>query len=126
MPIANRTRLLIKCLMCVWFLGCICDTLGTENCDSYSGICHCYPNVIGSKCDRCEPDHYGFESGRGCSPCDCAVASNSTQCDDNTGECRCKPGVTGRQCDRCLPGYWNYTSEGCLCKLTKFYKITQK
>lgn len=96
--------------------GCVCDKLGTENCDSYSGTCHCYPNVIGEKCDRCEPDHFGFESGRGCTACDCAVASNSTQCDDNTGECRCKPGVTGRQCDRCLPGFWNYTSEGCLCK----------
>lgn len=69
------------------YLGCICDRLGTEHCDSYTGICHCHPNVIGSKCDRCEADHYGFESGQGCTPCDCAVASNSTQCDDNTGSC---------------------------------------
>lgn len=68
----------------------------------------------GPKCDRCEEDHYGFTSGRGCSACDCAVASNSTQCDDITGDCRCKPGATGRQCDRCLPGYWNYTADGCL------------
>lgn len=100
----------------LWILACICDLSGTEHCDSYVGTCHCHPNVIGQKCDRCEEDHYGFEFGRGCYPCECAIASNSTQCDDHTGECRCKPGVTGRQCDRCLPGYWNYTSEGCLRK----------
>lgn len=94
--------------------SCVCDSQGTEHCDSYVGTCHCHINVIGSKCDRCEEDHYGFTSGQGCQACDCAVASNSTQCDDLTGDCRCKPGVTGRQCDRCLPGYWNYTSEGCL------------
>lgn len=101
-------------------IGCVCDKSGTEHCDSADGTCHCYQNVIGSKCDRCEADHYGFETGRGCTACDCAVASNSTQCDDQSGECRCKPGVTGRQCDRCLPGHWNYTSEGCLCKNIEF------
>lgn len=94
--------------------SCVCDKVGTAHCDSFVGTCHCHPNVIGSKCDRCEEDHYGFTSGHGCEACDCGVASNSTQCDDITGECRCKPGTTGRQCDRCLPGYWNYTSEGCL------------
>lgn len=71
------------------------------------------PNVVGEKCDRCEDDHWGFESGYGCRACDCAVASNSTQCDDHSGQCACKPGVTGPQCDRCLPGYWNYGPNGC-------------
>lgn len=93
--------------------SCICDELGTEHCDNYIGTCHCHDNVIGDKCDRCEQDHYGFDSGLGCRSCDCAVASNSTQCDDHTGDCRCSPGVTGRQCDRCLPGYFNYTGAGC-------------
>lgn len=93
--------------------SCICDAVGTEHCDNFIGTCNCYPNVIGEKCDRCEVDHYGFESGRGCMACDCGIASNSTQCDDHTGKCACKPGVTGRQCDRCEPGYWNYTENGC-------------
>lgn len=93
--------------------SCICDELGTEHCDNYIGTCHCHDNVIGDKCDRCEQDHYGFDSGLGCKSCDCGVASNSTQCDDHTGDCRCRPGVTGRQCDRCLPGYFNYTEAGC-------------
>lgn len=108
----------IECLWVIFkkkkmFIDCICDKFGTDNCDSYAGTCECHPNVIGSKCDRCKEDHYGFESGQGCLACECGVASNSTQCDDHTGECRCKPGVTGRQCDRCLPGYWNYSPEGC-------------
>ncbi|XP_058457360.1 laminin subunit alpha [Malaya genurostris] len=94
--------------------SCICDTVGTEHCDNFIGTCNCYPNVIGEKCDRCEEDHYGFESGRGCNLCDCGIASNSTQCDDHTGKCACKPGVTGRQCDRCEPGYWNYSEDGCV------------
>lgn len=97
-------------------LACICAELGTSFCDNFVGTCHCQNNVIGDKCDRCEVDHYGFDSGLGCKACDCGVASNSTQCDDHTGDCRCKPGVTGRQCDRCLPGFWNYTDEGCLRK----------
>lgn len=53
---------------------------------------------------------------QGCTPCDCGLASDSTQCDDVTGQCRCKPGVTGRTCDRCKPGYWNYGPDGCVCK----------
>lgn len=94
--------------------SCICDQLGMDYCDNLIGTCHCKPNVIGEKCDRCEEDHFGFDSGHGCRACDCGVASDSTQCDDHTGECRCKPGVHGRQCDRCMPGFFNYTSEGCI------------
>lgn len=60
--------------------------------------------------------HYGFQSGGGCVPCDCAEASDSSQCDDVTGQCRCKPGVSGRSCNRCSAGFWNYTVDGCVCK----------
>lgn len=97
-------------------LGCICDKLGIDYCNSNTGECVCKPNVIGEKCDRCKLEHYGFQSGAGCVPCDCEGASDSAQCDDVTGQCRCKPGVTGRSCDRCSAGFWNYTSEGCVCK----------
>lgn len=49
---------------------CICDTLGTDHCDPASGTCVCHQNVEGEKCDRCLDDHYGFETGYGCLPCD--------------------------------------------------------
>lgn len=91
--------------------------MGMDHCESFSGKCVCKPNVVGEKCDRCEVEHYGFQSGRGCIPCECAEASESDQCDDVTGQCKCKPGVTGRSCDRCASGYWNYTSGGCVCML---------
>lgn len=94
--------------------SCDCDETGTDFCDNTVGTCHCLPNVVGEKCDRCEDDHYGFESRRGCRSCECGVAAYSTQCEDLTGECRCKPGVTGRQCDRCAPGFFNYTADGCV------------
>ncbi|KAB0790802.1 hypothetical protein PPYR_15312 [Photinus pyralis] len=92
---------------------CICDYVGTHHCNSYTGRCECKPNVIGEKCDRCQLDHFGFQSGQGCIPCACGVASLSSQCDDSTGQCMCKPGVTGRTCDRCAPGFWNYSETGC-------------
>jgi laminin alpha 3/5 len=49
---------------------CICDDLGTDHCDPATGDCVCQTNVEGEKCDRCLPDHYGFETGYGCAPCD--------------------------------------------------------
>ncbi|KAM3968484.1 laminin subunit alpha [Aphomia sociella] len=93
--------------------ACICDDLGMDHCDSTTGTCVCRPGVIGEKCDRCAPDHWGLDSGSGCIPCDCGPASESTQCDDSTGQCRCAKGVTSRHCDQCAAGYWNYTKEGC-------------
>lgn len=93
---------------------CICDETGTERCDSYTGTCQCLPNVIGEKCEGCQVEHYGFMSREGCVPCECQLASESTQCDDATGQCRCKHGVTGRTCDRCAPGFWDYGPDGCL------------
>ncbi|KAG6444669.1 hypothetical protein O3G_MSEX003477, partial [Manduca sexta] len=93
--------------------ACICDEYGMERCDPTTGTCVCRPGVIGEKCDRCAPDHWGLSSGLGCTPCNCGVASESTQCDDDNGQCRCAKGVTGKQCDQCAAGYWNYTREGC-------------
>ncbi|XP_060809379.1 laminin subunit alpha [Amyelois transitella] len=93
--------------------ACICDELGMDYCDPSTGTCVCQPGVIGEKCDRCEEDHWGLNSGRGCTPCDCALASNSTQCDDNNGQCSCAKGVTGRHCEHCAAGYWNYSKDGC-------------
>lgn len=108
------------------FLGCTCNDTGTYRCDNYNGKCECLPNVIGDRCDRCDYDHYGFDSGYGCQKCDCAEASNDTQCDDHTGQCPCKPGVTGKYCDRCLPGYWNYGKDGCERECFFFYSEYHK
>ncbi|XP_066588247.1 laminin subunit alpha [Prorops nasuta] len=93
--------------------SCLCDTCGMEECDNRNGQCHCKENVVGEKCDSCEVNHYGFNSCDGCKPCDCGLASESSQCDDETGQCRCKPGVTGRKCDQCIAGYWDYGPDGC-------------
>ncbi|XP_012267208.2 laminin subunit alpha [Athalia rosae] len=104
--------------------SCLCDTCGMARCNSYTGTCECKENVIGEKCDRCADNHYGFKSCDGCKPCDCGLASYSSQCDDETGQCRCATGVTGLNCDRCAAGYWNYTSEGCIsCGCNTNYSI---
>ncbi|XP_051171945.1 laminin subunit alpha [Leptopilina boulardi] len=94
--------------------SCLCDSCGMDQCNNYNGRCECKQNVIGDKCDRCEINHYGFDSCDGCKACDCGAASESSQCDMQTGQCRCKPGVTGRKCDKCINGYWNYGPEGCI------------
>lgn len=86
---------------------------GTSECNSFTGLCQCQPNVIGEKCDRCAPDHYGFSQCQGCRSCSCGQASESSQCDDNTGQCRCRPGAAGLRCDRCASGSWNYSPAGC-------------
>ncbi|KAL7292410.1 hypothetical protein TKK_0013999 [Trichogramma kaykai] len=94
--------------------SCSCDQCGMKSCDNQNGICQCHDNVIGEECNRCAPDHYGFKSCQGCRPCECGIASESSQCDDDTGKCVCKPGVEGRTCDQCMAGYWNYGPEGCI------------
>ncbi|KAJ8668735.1 hypothetical protein QAD02_010398 [Eretmocerus hayati] len=102
--------------------SCFCDKCGMERCDSYNGVCECRENVVGESCDRCAEFHYGFDSCEGCRPCNCGIASNSSQCADKDGRCACKPGVEGRACDRCMVGFWNYGPEGCQsCGCTKGY-----
>jgi len=95
--------------------SCSCHACGTAECDSFSGDCHCLPNVEGLHCDRCKLEHWGLSKcgGRGCESCDCDIAAHSPQCADKDGQCSCKPGVTGTHCESCAPGFWNYTSDGC-------------
>ncbi len=47
-----------------FFSECRCKKLGTEVCNHNTGDCACLPGVEGEICDRCEPDHWGFESGQ--------------------------------------------------------------
>uniref|UniRef100_A0A0N4ZLJ9 Laminin subunit alpha n=1 Tax=Parastrongyloides trichosuri TaxID=131310 RepID=A0A0N4ZLJ9_PARTI len=93
--------------------SCTCIIEGTEECDKTNGECICLDNVQGETCNECIPNAYGFDSGEGCTMCECGIASSSQQCDLKTGQCACMPGVTGKHCDRCKQGYWNYGSEGC-------------
>lgn len=75
--------------------------------------------MIGVDCDTCAPDTFGFGSTSGCTDCNCAPASVSTQCDLDNGTCTCQPGVTGEKCGSCIGGYWNYQVTGCqLCDCT--------
>lgn len=50
------------------FAACDCSTCGTRECDSHTGQCQCHDNVVGEKCDRCQAEHYGFNS---CQVCVC-------------------------------------------------------
>ncbi|CAB3226438.1 unnamed protein product [Arctia plantaginis] len=93
--------------------ACICDEFGMDHCDHTKGTCVCRPGVIGDKCDQCAPNHWGLNSGQGCTPCDCGLASESDQCDLATGQCKCAKGVSGKHCDQCAAGFWNYTKYGC-------------
>ena len=42
---------------------CECDRDGTDYCDTETGQCHCFEGVEGERCDKCKPDHWGFEFG---------------------------------------------------------------
>jgi coxsackievirus/adenovirus receptor len=88
-------------------------TLPDNQCGHRTGICNCKSNVVGDDCGNCAPNHYGLESGFGCTPCDCyAMGSETLQCDDS-GQCNCKPGVGGQKCDVCLDQFYDLTSTGC-------------
>uniref|UniRef100_T1KF65 Laminin subunit alpha n=1 Tax=Tetranychus urticae TaxID=32264 RepID=T1KF65_TETUR len=92
---------------------CQCVNCGTAVCDQYSGNCKCHPNVIGDYCNECKPNHYGFNTCAGCTPCNCSDASKGHDCDADSGQCRCQPGATGRTCNVCEPGFWKYSKLGC-------------
>ena len=96
-------------------LDCGCNPYGSEHlqCNSI-GECSCHSNVIGTKCDECEPAHYNLSSGVGCDPCDChSVGAMGDNCDITTGQCMCKPNVTNRKCDVCEAGFYDLGEDGC-------------
>ena len=85
-----------------------------EGCDHLSGECFCLPNIEGAHCEQCSPGYFGFNSGTGCTLCNCNVeGSVGTFCDSETGQCSCKPGVTGLLCDQCDTGFFGLTLNGC-------------
>uniref|UniRef100_A0A8C2UPT0 Laminin subunit beta-3 n=2 Tax=Chinchilla lanigera TaxID=34839 RepID=A0A8C2UPT0_CHILA len=82
---------------------CDCSILGAQRdmpCDEETGRCLCLPNVVGSKCDQCAPNHWKLASGRGCEPCACDPhTSLSSQCNQFTGQCPCREGFDGLKCN---------------------------
>lgn len=57
---------------------------------------------------------WNLSSGRGCQPCNCREASNSSSCDVLTGQCLCKYGVEGLSCSSCIiNGFYDYSADGC-------------
>ena len=69
--------------------------------------------MVGLHCEHCRTNYYNFNSGAGCSPCDCnPVYSSNLQCNDNSGECSCKPGINGAKCTGCADRYHNLTDQG--------------
>lgn len=49
-----------------FFLGCNCDGHGSNgvSCD-VDGVCRCWPNFDGEKCDKCREGFYNFPSCEG-------------------------------------------------------------
>jgi len=97
---------------------CVCNLLGTDqqggHCDQSTGQCPCLPNVIGLRCDRCAPNHWGIASGLGCEPCDCDLeGSLTTQCNEFDGKCQCRPGRGGRTCSECEANSWGDPNVQC-------------
>lgn len=92
-------------------LECVCNVLGTNDpnghCDSTTGQCPCFPNVIGISCDRCAPNHWNISSRRGCEPCRCdPYGALASECNEFDGQCLCKAAHGGRRCDECQTNYW--------------------
>ncbi|XP_072711933.1 laminin subunit alpha-2 [Ciconia boyciana] len=102
---------------------CHCHINGSfsEICDPRTGQCECKANVIGRRCDVCQPETFGLQSSRGCIPCNCnSFGSKSFDCDGD-GQCYCQPGVTGKKCDRCAHGFYNFEEGGCTpCECSRF------
>ena len=60
-----------------------------------AGQCSCKDHVIGQKCERCEPEYFGFPE---CKQCSCPPTAT---CNEDTGDCICAPFVTGTPEDPC-------------------------
>jgi len=62
-----QSKIFVSFKFIAWcFAACDCSTCGTSECDSHTGQCHCRDNVVGEKCDRCQAEHYGFNSCQVC------------------------------------------------------------
>lgn len=97
---------------------CRCNVTGSVNgsCFGITGQCTCRPGVMGSKCDKCMPLHFGFNSGTGCRPCNCdSLGAQNSTCNADTGQCFCKVGIDAdsRTCSVCGDSFYNKSDAGC-------------
>ncbi|XP_053208528.1 laminin subunit beta-1-like isoform X2 [Panonychus citri] len=92
-------------------LECECSIEGTnrtgEACNHVTGQCNCLPAVTGTRCDKCEINHWNISSGVGCVPCGCdPQGSFNLRCSEFDGQCSCRPGHGGLKCNECQPNHW--------------------
>ena len=74
-------------------------------CDQDTGLCPCYPNVVGENCEYCELGRKHFPD---CLPCDCDPNGSVDQnCDPVSGICPCIERVEGDRCTNCTDGYYD-------------------
>ncbi|KAJ8301303.1 hypothetical protein KUTeg_020290 [Tegillarca granosa] len=97
---------------------CICYQLGTDAkagpCDHETGQCPCLPNVVGTRCERCEVGYWNITSGTGCASCGCdPEGSLSVECNQFDGQCECIAGRGGRDCSQCEDFYWGDPTDQC-------------
>ncbi|CAD5118427.1 DgyrCDS7136 [Dimorphilus gyrociliatus] len=106
--------------------ACSCYFNGTKKPDNYtdelltcdlkSGQCDCFDRVEGRRCDKCEQNFYGLDSGKGCTACLCNTTGTKTgqgQCNVKSGQCDCNKGVSGLRCDKCIENHWGFSYSGC-------------
>ena len=109
----------------VVILECGCNLTGSRNrsCSGSEGVCACLPGVAGNKCDRCLPQHFGYDDGSGCRRCNCdPLGARHGNCTSDSGQCSCKAGIvtSSRTCSECGDGFFNLSNAGCQSEFCAF------
>ena len=88
----------------------------------FLGQCSCKDHVIGQKCERCEPEYFGFPE---CKQCSCPPTAT---CNEETGDCICAPFVTGTAedpCSECEENTFGYDAiTGCQVRTIRYTSLS--